>query len=223
MERVRALVNKLQEQLDQQADASALLVTLQLLQTELLAVQSIPSNRTGSAKVAVVLPNPSHLPERNVQEPVPHQEAPEPEPTQHIPAQEPQQDWLHTLMQEIPTLAHQKEIRELNEVISQQQSASLNERLKVNTVEVAEVINREPINDLRKAIGINDRFVFVNELFRGDEVMYERSIKTINSFNVLQEAEFWMQRELILKLGWDDTKESVRHFRQLVRRRFASM
>ena len=42
-------------------------------------------------------------------------------------------------------------------MISQQQSASLNESLKANTVEVAEVINREPINDLRKAIGKKNR------------------------------------------------------------------
>ena len=85
------------------------------------------------------------------------------------------------------------------------------------------MLTREPVRDLKKAIGINDRFVFVNELFRGDEVMYERSIKTINSFHVLQEAEFWMERELKLKLGWDDSKDTVRHFIQLVRRRFASM
>jgi hypothetical protein len=126
-------------------------------------------------------------------------------------------------MQEIPTLAHQKEIRELNDVMSQQLTgASLNDKLKQGAVEVADVLTREPVRDLKKAIGINDRFVFVQELFRGDEVMYERSIKTINSFNILQEAEYWIERELKLKLAWDDSKETVRHFCQLVRRRFSS-
>jgi hypothetical protein len=60
-------------------------------------------------------------------------------------------------------------------------------------------------------------------LFRGDEPMYERSIKTINSFNIYPEAEYWMNRELKIKLGWDDTKEIVKHFYQLVKRRFALM
>ena len=60
-----------------------------------------------------------------------------------------------------------------------------------------------PIRDLKKAISINDRHRFIHELFRGDETMYERSIKTINNFNIYAEAEYWIQRELKLKLGWD--------------------
>jgi hypothetical protein len=32
--------------------------------------------------------------------------------------------------------------------------------------------------------------------------MFERCLKTINSFNIYPEAEYWMNRELMLKLGW---------------------
>jgi hypothetical protein len=74
---------------------------------------------------------------------------------------------------------------------------------------------------LRKGVGINDRFVFVRELFRGDDAMYERSIKTINNFTIFPEAEYWIARELKHKLGWDDKNETVKHFYQLVRRRFS--
>jgi hypothetical protein len=51
--------------------------------------------------------------------------------------------------------------------------------------------------------------------------MYERSIKTINNFRILQEAEYWMVRELKVKLAWDDEKETTKHFYQLVKRRFS--
>jgi hypothetical protein len=70
-------------------------------------------------------------------------------------------------------------------------------------------------------VGINDRFLFINELFRGDDVMYERSIKTINNFSIYPEAEYWIKRELKLKLGWDDKNEVVKQFDQLIRRRFS--
>jgi hypothetical protein len=50
--------------------------------------------------------------------------------------------------------------------------------------------------------------------------MYERSIKTINGFSIYQEAQYWMERELKLKLGWDKEKDTVKHFYDLVRRRF---
>lgn len=231
MERVKALVNKLQEQLNQQADAQTLLLTVQLLEAELSAQFQPLVQRSASTKVAVMMPPSSRQPEARTPyesptvktEPIAAAEIlqPEPEAEKEVVAEKPQTDWLHNLMLQIPTLAHQKEIRELNEVINTQNGSSLNEKLKQSSVELAETLTREPVRDLKKAIGVNDRFVFVNELFRGDEVMYERSIKTINSFNVLQEAEFWMERELKLKLAWDESKDVVRHFIQLVRRRFA--
>jgi CDP-glycerol glycerophosphotransferase (TagB/SpsB family) len=97
----------------------------------------------------------------------------------------------------------------------------LNDRLKQDKTEVAHVLKEAPIKDLRKGIGINDRFTFVRELFRGDEAFYERSIKNINSFHIFSEAEYWINRELKYKMGWDEDKEAVKHFYQLVRRRFS--
>jgi hypothetical protein len=54
----------------------------------------------------------------------------------------------------------------------------LNEKLKEQTREVAQKLQDVPIKDLRKAIGINDRYLYINELFNGDEAMFERSVKT---------------------------------------------
>ena len=128
-------------------------------------------------------------------------------------------------MAETPTLLQQKEPekkgrKEINQIASTDQP-SLNDKLKQPKTEVAHKLQDSPVKDLRRAIGINDRFVFLKELFNGDEVMYERSIKTINNFQILQEAEFWINRELKLRLGWNDSKEAVQHFYQLVRRRFS--
>ena len=135
---------------------------------------------------------------------------------------------------EIPTLAShsaylppvsvpvtEKEIRkEVNEFIVNNES-SLNERLKESKVELADRLNDSPVKDLKKAIGINDRYLYIIELFNGNESMYDRSIKTLNSFSILPEAEFWMERELKIKLGWQEEKPIVRQFIQLVRRRFS--
>jgi hypothetical protein len=96
----------------------------------------------------------------------------------------------------------------------------LNDRLRQGKMELAETLKEAPIRDLRKAIGINDRFLFINDLFRGDELMYERSIKTINSFNIFPEAEYWINRELKIKLGWGADDPIVIQFDQLIRRRF---
>lgn len=145
-------------------------------------------------------------------------------------------------LEEIPTLAHQdtvehsnispvemvippapvpEKLEDLHEKIAPVSTASINDALKQTKIELGESLLETPIKDLKKAVGINDRFLFINELFRGDDVMYERSIKTINSFSIFPEAEYWIKRELKLKLGWDDTNEVVKQFDQLIRRRFS--
>ena len=101
------------------------------------------------------------------------------------------------------------------------QALSINDQLKETKVEVSDSLSAVPIKDLKKAIGINDRFLFINDLFNGDESVFERSIKTINSFSIWPEADYWIRRELKTKLGWKEDSLTVQYFDQLVRRRFS--
>ncbi|HJW16658.1 MAG TPA: hypothetical protein VJ499_06045 [Flavisolibacter sp.] len=148
------------------------------------------------------------------EEPVKKEEAPRPAVMQS--------NFYHAFdtVEETPTLMQHQPRKEVHELIGDK-GESLNDRLKQEKKEVVNALKDTPIKDLRKGIGINDRFTFVSELFRGDDAMYERSIKTINGFNILSEAEYWINRELKFKLGWNDNKEEVQHFYHLVRRRFA--
>ncbi len=148
--------------------------------------------------------------------------------------QKPVTPLLFDPVDDIPTLAHQpivasKEVREeakkeLHERIAASSTnptnTSLNDKLKQQHVERSETLKDAPIKDLRKGIGVNDRFLFIKELFKGDETMYERSIKTINGFAILPEAEYWIRRELKLKLAWKDQDAVVKQFDQLIKRRF---
>jgi hypothetical protein len=119
--------------------------------------------------------------------------------------------------------AREQQALELNDVIGGTVTQeNLNEKLRVEKIELATSLSDAPVKDLKKAIGINERYQYINDLFRGDENMFDRSIKTINSFNIYPEAEFWIQRELKIKLGWPDgTHPTVQQFDNLIRRRFA--
>jgi hypothetical protein len=125
--------------------------------------------------------------------------------------------------QELPTFIHQPAAQAKTSPQSKDTvaEATLNDQLALHQKEVSDQLNSAPVRDLRKAIGINDRFVFINELFRGDETMYERSIKTINNFTNYAEANYWMERELKVKLGWDDSEPATKDFYALLRRRFS--
>ena len=219
MERIQTLINRLQEQVKQNAEVAHMQLTLQLLQTELNQLQKSSVRTLGTSKVAVVLPTRVTIAASPVVENQPEEvQAVISSPTAKQKNNN-QIDIHFDPMNEIPTFSQYNVGKEVNEAIGQQES--LNDKLKENRTEVMHAIKDTPVRDLRKAIGINDRFVFINELFRGDEPMYERSIKTINSFNIYPEAEYWMNRELKIKLGWDDTRETVKHFYQLVKRRFS--
>jgi hypothetical protein len=109
---------------------------------------------------------------------------------------------------------------ELNDVLVEEEE-EINDKLQPQHVEIVATIKEPPVKDLRKAIGINDKYAFIQFLFKGDEAVYERCIKTINGFNVFPEAEAWIKRELITKMGWIETDETVQQFLYLVKRRFA--
>ncbi len=234
MERAGALINRLQEQYQQNAGADKLLVTLHILaaELELEKSQMAPTAKT----VSVTAPN--FLKSQQVAEPqaiapaVPRPIEPvielKPKPVNAAPlagaaaAQKPAPACIYApTVDALPVATpKQKDMFELNEVMARKEE-SLNERLKTNNVELGATLQYAHVRDLKKGIGINDRYVFLNELFKGDETMYERSIKTINGFSIYAEAEYWIKRELKTKLGWNDEAPAVVQFDQLVKRRFA--
>ena len=251
MERLQQLITRLKDQFDQKADVSQMLITAQMIESELSLASAQPQRKTNSAKVAVVMPTSVkfQLPGReeisaNAQpiesspKEIYHLEEPEVATEYAVKEEEingyyreeekikrtgkskENKLWQFDPLTEIPTLSHQQAAREINDVIGDS-GLSLNERLKVHRSEVAHSLKDAPVRDLKKAIGVNDRFVFINDLFRGDEAMYERSIKTINNFRILPEAEYWMERELKVKLGWDESRDATQHFYQVVKRRFS--
>jgi hypothetical protein len=200
MDRIKALITRLQEQYDQQAEAGQMKMTAQLLLAELQQADIRKNLKPDAAsRVAVVMPSAAaHVQATAVTAP----------PAQPVPVEKKES-----------AIKKESLPKELNEAMATH-TESLNDKLKEDKTEIAEVLTETPIKDLRKAISLNDRFIFISELFRNDENLYDNAIKSLNAFNIYPEALFWMERELIAKLDWDSANETVRHFMSLVRRRY---
>lgn len=242
MDRVSTLLKKLQKQFDENSPAEAMLQTTQILLAELLKnankgdsvstttrisvlmpqvifAQKIAfsdENATDEEKVIKVLQVDEKEIEAELEEIKKNAEMANSRRSMNRP----------TFMydpEDLPTLAHQDqpEKKISPDDLSFEYPESLNDQLKETKIELSQSLTSTPIKDLKKGIGVNDRFLFINELFRGDEAMYERSIKTIQSFSIYAEAEFWIRRELKVKIGWRDNHPVVKQFDQLVKRRFA--
>ncbi len=246
MERVYTLVKKLQQQLDDKVSKTELLSTASMLVAELSASES--KRQVGEDKVSIIMPLNSgmlisadndgsnrqeekvveilQVDEREIEEEL--EQIKKNAEAKNAMSMHARPEFVYDPIEDMPTLAHQDRLPNKKKPVKAddpqeafEYPQSLNDRLNEKKIELSDKLTEAPIKDLRKAIGVNDRFVFLNELFRGDEAMYERSIKTIQNFSILAEAEYWIRRELKVKIGWHDSHPVVKQFDQLVRRRFA--
>ena len=246
MERVETLLQKLQQQLNEKLSIDKLLITAQMLQHELLhlkSTQKFDGDNKAAVSIAMPLQNINNIPasllekensteEKTVEvlqidEDAVNAELEEIKKNasviQNISLHTNPAMLYETVVENIPTLILQQlpeQKREVNQWANQE-SRSVNDKLNETKTELSAKLSEGPVKDLKRAIGINDRFLYINELFRGDEMMYERSIKTINGFVIFAEAEYWIKRELKIKLGWLDNNLIVKQFDHLVRRRFS--
>ena len=83
-------------------------------------------------------------------------------------------------------------------------------------------LQRKPVSDLISAIGINDKFLFLNELFGGSMEKYNKSIRSLNSFSTLLGAKTYMS-ELQIEFQWDCSSDAYKKLADLVERKFISI
>jgi hypothetical protein len=81
---------------------------------------------------------------------------------------------------------------------------------------IASVMHNKPISDIGTAIGINDKFYFIRELFSGDTRAYQDTIKRLNSSASLGEAMRILDENTVM--GSDPSAQSS--FVDIVRRKF---
>jgi len=69
--------------------------------------------------------------------------------------------------------------------------ARINERLgnRESKDDVTEIIKSKPISNLRNAIGLNDRFLLIREIFGGDKSKYEQAIAKLEAAASIAEAK----------------------------------
>ncbi|MBO5407102.1 MAG: hypothetical protein J6A27_06280 [Bacteroidales bacterium] len=73
------------------------------------------------------------------------------------------------------------------------------------------------IEDIRDGIGLNDRILFLNELFYGDEERFAAALSALNGMEKLVDAVEYMRERYP---QWDEESDEVYRFYMTVRRRF---
>ncbi len=90
-----------------------------------------------------------------------------------------------------------------------------------NGGELADKLSDQPVSDLTKALSINDRLLYMNQLFGKDMSELDESLKLLNRFESLQEAKSLIYN-LAEQYDWtkDEKLDIAKDFLRLVRRRY---
>lgn len=98
---------------------------------------------------------------------------------------------------------------------------TLGEKMMGEDHSLAAKLQQAPARDLKSAIGINDKFLFVNELFGGSMEKYNKSIENLNDLKTLNGAMIYLN-ELKIELQWNSSNEAYQKLKDLVSRKFES-
>lgn len=96
---------------------------------------------------------------------------------------------------------------------------TLGEKMMGEDHSLAAKLQQNPVRDLKSGIGINDKFLFVNELFGGSMEKYNKSIDNLNDLKTLNGAMIYLN-ELKIELQWNSSNEAYQKLKDLVSHKF---
>jgi hypothetical protein len=97
--------------------------------------------------------------------------------------------------------------------------SSLNDQLggRKHSEDVTEIIKSKPISSLKDAIGLNDRFLFQREIFKGDNEAYNQAINRLEN----AESEEDAKAVIISYTGTNEENDAVIQLMELVKRKLS--
>jgi|GEM_PF-6232884 len=86
--------------------------------------------------------------------------------------------------------------------------------------DLSERLGEAKLDDLSKAMGINEKIFTVNELFDGDHDAFDDTITKLNAKTSLKQAQDFLARDIAQKFEWADPsrQKKAKNFIKLVRR-----
>ena len=93
----------------------------------------------------------------------------------------------------------------------------VNDLIDVEESKLENKISNRPLESIKKAIGINDKFLFIRELFEGNAEVFTNAVAELDSKTDINEAVKYLQQNF----KWKKNETSLK-FVNLVKRRFSN-
>lgn len=95
----------------------------------------------------------------------------------------------------------------------------LSEKSSSNTL--ASQFSQQPVKDLKSIINLNDKLLFVKDLFKGYSLAYSEAIEFLNRFDSFETADNFLKTNYAAKNSWSEKEATVEKFYEILNRRFA--
>ncbi|MCL7987901.1 hypothetical protein M8998_08115 [Sphingobacterium sp. lm-10] len=105
----------------------------------------------------------------------------------------------------------------LNEMIQQQRRAGLTNANQFKTP----ASKTEQIVDLKTAVSLNDKLLFIKDLFNGYSLAYTEAIELLNRFDNMAEADAFLQANYSLKNNWASKPQTVEKLYYILQKKFS--
>ena len=118
-----------------------------------------------------------------------------------------------------PSTDKKRDIRIINEQFHQEQK-TLHQQLAQQPMPSIAELHQQKIDNLKKYITLNQKFMFVKELFSGDHDAYNSALEQLEQCASLEDAQAILNRNCIEKYQWDMEGEEVGEFLEILAKRF---
>ncbi len=120
-----------------------------------------------------------------------------------------------------PMVAQTEPVKDTDKILTfnQKISAQKAEKETGNLSHIQEL----PITDLKSAINLNDKLLYIKDLFNGYSLAYSEAIEIVNRFNTYEEAERFLKTNYVAKNNWESKAATSEKFYALLRRRYPTV
>ena len=78
----------------------------------------------------------------------------------------------------------------------------------------------ERVSDIKSAISLNDKLLFIKDLFNGYSLAYSEAIELLNRYDDFSAADSFLKTNYAAKNNWADKPETVDKLYAVLRKRF---
>ena len=127
----------------------------------------------------------------------------------------------------------ENQINLIDVIVEEEAKAEITEKKEIKTsksindihssspqISLADQFGQQPIIDLKKEIGINERYLMTENLFSGDSEAFTNASTQLNQLNNHNDALDYLKKELSKKYNWNLKSNHVKRLFKLVERRY---